>query len=188
MQLRLLRDRRGCLRSSLYLLARLAIFTLSVLVRDAPLAQAPGGVISGVVDDVTGAVVAKASLRITHGSLEACQILAPSQTTIRMFRPPSSPIIPALATRFPRQLRPSARTRFASFKPDASASAGSGSFASSASVRIARSVHGSRPATVAATDFSGPRSTLMPSLRRIPWLTVTITSLRHSMPLDGIRC
>ena len=28
----------------------------------------------------------------------------------------------------------------------------------------------------------------MPSLRRIPWLTVTITSLRHWMPLDGIRC
>jgi hypothetical protein len=75
MQLRLLRDRRGCLRSSLYLLAGLVIFTLSILVHDALLAQAPGGVISGVVDDVTVTVVTKASLRITHRSLEAYQIL-----------------------------------------------------------------------------------------------------------------
>ena len=65
-QLRLLQDRWGCLRSSLYPLARLIAFTLFVLVQDSLLAQAPEGAIRGIVNDVTGAVVAKASLRVTQ--------------------------------------------------------------------------------------------------------------------------
>ncbi len=65
-QLRLLQDRCGCLRSSLYPLARLIAFTLFVLVQDSLLAQTPEGAIRGIVNDVTGAVVAKASLRVTQ--------------------------------------------------------------------------------------------------------------------------
>src|SRR5882672_2135301 len=65
-QLRSLQDRCGRLRSSLYPLARLIAFTLFVLVQDSLLAQAPEGAIRGIVNDVTGALVVKASLRVTR--------------------------------------------------------------------------------------------------------------------------
>jgi hypothetical protein len=65
-QLRLLQHRRGHLRSSVCFLARLIILTVFVLVQHNLLAQAPKGAIRGIVNDVTGAVVTKVSLRVTQ--------------------------------------------------------------------------------------------------------------------------
>src|SRR5579864_3741402 len=65
-QLRFFQDRCGCLHSMFYVPALPIVFTLFVLLQSTLLAQAPGGVISGVVDDVTGALVKKASLRVTQ--------------------------------------------------------------------------------------------------------------------------
>jgi len=65
-QPRSLQDRCGCLRSSLYPLARLIALHCFVLVQDSLLAQAPEGAIRGIVNDVTGALVVKASLRVTQ--------------------------------------------------------------------------------------------------------------------------
>jgi Carboxypeptidase regulatory-like domain/TonB-dependent Receptor Plug Domain len=66
-QLRLLQHRRGRWPSSLRLLAHLIILTtVFVLVQDNLLAQAPQGAIRGIVNDVTGAVAPKTSLRVSQ--------------------------------------------------------------------------------------------------------------------------
>src|SRR5512133_432233 len=75
-QLRLLQHRRGRLRSSLCLLARLIILTtVLVPVQDNLLAQAPQGVIRGVVNDVTGTVVTKVSLRVTQPQFGSSRVV-----------------------------------------------------------------------------------------------------------------
>jgi signal transduction histidine kinase len=50
----------------MYFLARLAPIALYLLIRSTLLAQVPGGAIHGVVHDTTGAVLTKASLRISQ--------------------------------------------------------------------------------------------------------------------------
>jgi hypothetical protein len=65
-KLGLLQDRCGCVRSTLYSLTRLIAFALLALTQDSLLAQAPEGAIRGIVNDITGAVVTKASLRVTQ--------------------------------------------------------------------------------------------------------------------------
>lgn len=65
-KLGLLQDRCGCVRSTLYSLTRLIAFALLVLTQDSLLARAPEGAIRGIVNDITGAVVTKASLRVTQ--------------------------------------------------------------------------------------------------------------------------
>src|SRR5579864_1555148 len=74
-QLRFFQDRCGCLHSMFYVPALPIVFTLFVLLQSTLLAQAPGGVISGVVDDVTGALVKKASLRVTQPQFEIGRVV-----------------------------------------------------------------------------------------------------------------
>ncbi len=62
--LRFFQDRCGCLDSTFYVPALAIAFSLFVLLQNTLLAQAPEGTIRGVVKDVTGAVVAKATLRV----------------------------------------------------------------------------------------------------------------------------
>ena len=75
MQLGLLQDRCGCLRSTLYFLTRLFAFTLLVLIQDRLLAQTPEGAIRGIVSDMTDAVVTKASLKLTQPEFGAGRVV-----------------------------------------------------------------------------------------------------------------
>jgi hypothetical protein len=63
-QLRFFQDRCGYLHSTFHVPALPVVFALFVLLQNTLLAQAPEGAIRGVVNDVTGAVVTKASLRV----------------------------------------------------------------------------------------------------------------------------
>src|ERR1700686_3411849 len=67
--LRLFQDRCGYLHSTFYVLALPIILTLFVLVQNTLLAQTPDGAIRGVVNDITGAVMTKASIRISQPQL-----------------------------------------------------------------------------------------------------------------------
>ena len=64
-QLRFLQGRCGYLPSTVYVPA-LLIFILFVLLQNTLLAQAPEGAIRGVVNDTTGAVVTKTSVRVSQ--------------------------------------------------------------------------------------------------------------------------
>ena len=68
-QLRLFQDRCSYLHSTFCVLALPVIFTLFVLVQNTLLAQAPDGAIRGAVNDITGAVMTKASIRISQPQL-----------------------------------------------------------------------------------------------------------------------
>jgi carboxypeptidase family protein len=68
-QLRLFQGRCGYLHSTFYVPALPIVFTLFVLVQNTLLAQAPDGAIRGVVNDITGAVMTKASIRISQPQL-----------------------------------------------------------------------------------------------------------------------
>ena len=66
MQLWFFQNRCSCLRSTFCVPALFIIFALFVLLQNTLLAQAPEGVIRGVVKDVSGAVLTKASLRASQ--------------------------------------------------------------------------------------------------------------------------
>jgi len=65
-QLRFFQDGCGYPHSTFYVPALPIVFTLFVLLQNTLLAQAPAGGIRGVVNDVSGAVVTKASLRVSQ--------------------------------------------------------------------------------------------------------------------------
>src|SRR5437879_8578408 len=65
-QLRFFQDGCGYPHSTFYVPALPIVFTLFVLLQNTLLAQAPAGVIRGLVNDVSGAVVTKASLRVSQ--------------------------------------------------------------------------------------------------------------------------
>jgi hypothetical protein len=65
-QLRFFQDRCGYLHSTFYVLALPIVLTSFVLVQKPLVAQAPEGAIRGFVKDVSGAVVTKASLRVSQ--------------------------------------------------------------------------------------------------------------------------
>ena len=68
-QLRFFQDRCGYLHSTFYVPALPIVFALFVLVQNTLLAQTPDGAIRGVVNDITGAVMTKASIRISQPQL-----------------------------------------------------------------------------------------------------------------------
>src|SRR5206468_12498506 len=65
-QLRFFQDGRGHPHSTFYVPALPIVFTLFVLLQNTLLAQAPAGVIRGVVNDVSGAVVTNANHRVSQ--------------------------------------------------------------------------------------------------------------------------
>src|SRR6185437_14090383 len=96
--------------------------------------------------------------------------------------------IPELATTFPRQVRPKARTNSPTRKLPVENQDTEGASMGCSSRSTAMSVPASRPASCALSFCPGPVTMAISSSRRTAWLAVTTASGRKITPLEGCRC